>query len=247
MWSLYGMREWKWVQMVDVIWPRWPPCSYMVTTFKNLLFWNQKVDDHETWHAALVPRVLPNLFKWWPWVDLDLFYSTVKVGPHCFWIGKCLSCRFQETIEVCEVKVGTYSQINEYMMIYDNPRSMNCTRSLRFNIFKLFFLNKYMVVWSQISHGASMGCWMEICSNVLGHMTKMVSRPKYGKHLQKSTKMASRLKYGKRLQKSPSSESRSRWSWNLVYNIGYSGTIKFVQMMILSWLWPFLWHGQTVS
>ena len=30
---------------------------------------------------------------------------------------------FQETIEACEVKVGTYSQINEYMMIYDNQRS----------------------------------------------------------------------------------------------------------------------------
>ena len=30
---------------------------------------------------------------------------------------------FQESIEACEVKVGTYSQINEYMTIYDNPRS----------------------------------------------------------------------------------------------------------------------------
>ena len=30
---------------------------------------------------------------------------------------------FQETIEACEVKVGTYGQINKYMTIYDNPRS----------------------------------------------------------------------------------------------------------------------------
>ena len=41
---------------------------------------------------------------------------------------------FQETIEACEVKVGTYIQINEYMMIYDNPRSRSfidhCPRSL---------------------------------------------------------------------------------------------------------------------
>ena len=30
---------------------------------------------------------------------------------------------FQETVEACEVKVGTYSQINEYLIIYENTRS----------------------------------------------------------------------------------------------------------------------------
>ena len=29
-----------------------------------------------------------------------------------------------------------------------------------------------------------------------------------------------------------------------MYSSGYSSTTKFVQMMILGWLWPFLWHGQ---
>ena len=33
-------------------------------------------------------RVLPNLFKWWPWVDLDLFYGKVKFDPLCFCMGK---------------------------------------------------------------------------------------------------------------------------------------------------------------
>ena len=45
-----------------------------------------------------------------------------------------------------------------------------------------------------------MGCWDKICSNVLGHMTKMASRPIYGKHLQKSpffgTKRPITLKLG---------------------------------------------------
>ena len=35
---------------------------------KNLLP-NQKANDLETWYVAL------GLFKWWPWVDLDLFYG----------------------------------------------------------------------------------------------------------------------------------------------------------------------------
>ena len=40
---------------------------------KNLkhLLRNQKADDLETWYAASGVRVLPYLFKWWPWVDRD--------------------------------------------------------------------------------------------------------------------------------------------------------------------------------
>ena len=87
MWSLLGMGEWKFVQTVQVTWPRWPPCPYMVKILKNLLLQNQKADDLESWYAALGAQVLPNLFKWWPWVDLDLFYSEVKFGPLCFCMG----------------------------------------------------------------------------------------------------------------------------------------------------------------
>ena len=53
-------------------------------TLKNLLLWNQKADDLETWYAASGAWVLSNLFKWWPWVDLDLFYGKVKFVPLCF-------------------------------------------------------------------------------------------------------------------------------------------------------------------
>ena len=43
-----------------------------------------------------------------------LFYSKVKFGAFWFCMGKCIKAvDFQETIEVCEMKVGTYSQINE--------------------------------------------------------------------------------------------------------------------------------------
>ena len=55
---------------------------------KNLLLRNQKADDLETLYAALGAQVLPSLFKWWPWIDLDLFYGKVKFGPLCFCMGK---------------------------------------------------------------------------------------------------------------------------------------------------------------
>ena len=55
---------------------------------KNLLLRNQRADDLETWYAALGAQVLRSLFKWWPWVDLDLFYGKVKFAPLCFCMGK---------------------------------------------------------------------------------------------------------------------------------------------------------------
>ena len=58
------------------------------SNLKNLFLWNQKADDLESWYAALGTRILPNLFKWWPLVDLDLFYGNVQFGPLCFSIGK---------------------------------------------------------------------------------------------------------------------------------------------------------------
>ena len=87
-WRLHGMGERKFIQMVLVIWPRWPPCPYMVKTLRNLLLRNQKAYDLETWYAALGARVLSSLFKWWAWVDLELFYGKVKFGLLCFCMGK---------------------------------------------------------------------------------------------------------------------------------------------------------------
>ena len=90
-------------------------------------------------------------------VELDLFYSKVQFGPSVFVWENAYAVDFQNTNEACEVEGGTFSQINEYMMIYDNPRSRSfidfCPRSLRYNIFKLLFFK------TQISYGASKGHW----------------------------------------------------------------------------------------
>ena len=88
---------------------------------KNLLLWNQTADDLENWYATLSTRVLPTLFNWWPWVDLDLFYGRVKFGPLCFLWEK-----------------GKVMDFYEYQM----SRSFIDLRprSLRFNIFKLLLL-----------------------------------------------------------------------------------------------------------
>ena len=62
-WRLLRTRERKFVQMVLVTWPRWPPCPYMVKPFKSLLLQNQKADELGTWYVALGVLGLPRLFK----------------------------------------------------------------------------------------------------------------------------------------------------------------------------------------
>ena len=116
-WSLLGMWEWKFIQTVLVTWPRWPPCPYMVKTLKNLLLRNQKADDLETWYAALGDRVLHSLFKWWPLIDLDLFYHKVKFGPLCFCTGKGKTMDFSETIVVYDLKLATDDRSDKKLLL----------------------------------------------------------------------------------------------------------------------------------
>ena len=72
--------------MMLVTWPRWPPTLYMVKKkIKNLL---RNKWTRETLYAALGTLFHHSMFKWWPWVDLDLFYDKVKFCNIGFSVGK---------------------------------------------------------------------------------------------------------------------------------------------------------------
>ena len=43
--------------------------------FKNLLLRNRLADFHETWNVASDTPAHHNLFKWWPWRDIDIDIS----------------------------------------------------------------------------------------------------------------------------------------------------------------------------
>ena len=70
---------------------------------------NQKPDDLETWYVASGAQVLPNLFKWWPWVDLDLFYGKVNSVPYAFVWEKGKTMDISETVVVFDVIVSRCS------------------------------------------------------------------------------------------------------------------------------------------
>ena len=56
---------------------------------QNLLLQNPKVDDLETWYAALGARVLSqDCSNDDPGLTLTYFYGKVKFGPLCFCMGK---------------------------------------------------------------------------------------------------------------------------------------------------------------
>ena len=82
--------------------------------FKNLLSWNRWTDFHETWYVASMTPAHLSLFKWWPWVDLDLFYGKVKFGNLGFSIGKSENCWFFKTFAACELKLHKIMKICEY-------------------------------------------------------------------------------------------------------------------------------------
>ena len=75
-------------------------------------------------------------------LTLTYFTARSKLVPFAFVRENTQTVDILETDEFYVVKARTYSQINEYMTIYDYPRSFIdlCPRSLRFDIFNIVFL-----------------------------------------------------------------------------------------------------------
>ena len=87
-WSLLRVGERKIAKMVVVHWPRWPPCPYMVKTFKNLLLQNRECLGAEPLQESSGMGGLPKLLKELSYVDIWPFYGKVKFASLCICIGK---------------------------------------------------------------------------------------------------------------------------------------------------------------
>ena len=91
MWSLLRLGEQKIAKMVAVLWPRWPPCPYMVKTFKNLFLQNRGCPGTESLHKSSGMGGLSKLLKWWSFIVIWPFLWWGQVcfrmhlyGPHTF-------------------------------------------------------------------------------------------------------------------------------------------------------------------
>ena len=112
MWSLCWMGKWNFVHRILVTWSRWPPCLYMVKTFESHLLRNGTADDLETWYAPLGTWALPSLYKWWPLVDLDLFYGKVKFGHKLLYGKKAELWIYVKLLQPMTFKVDICSHLN---------------------------------------------------------------------------------------------------------------------------------------
>ena len=111
------MRERKFVQMVQVTWPRWPPCPYMVKTLKNLHLWNQKADDLESWYVASGTPVLPSCSNDDPELTLIYFMVRSNLVPYDFVWEKDKTMDFSETVVVCDLKPATTDRSDKKFLL----------------------------------------------------------------------------------------------------------------------------------
>ena len=94
-WSLLRVGERKIAKMVVVRRPRWPPCPYMVKTFKNLLLHNRGCLGAESLHESSGTECQPKLLKYRT-LTFDLFTARSSSLPYAFvwalyiWMGKLL-------------------------------------------------------------------------------------------------------------------------------------------------------------
>ena len=81
----------------------------MVKALKNLLLWNQKANDLETWYAASGAGVLPSCSNDDPGLTLTYFTARSNLVPYAFIWEKGKTMDFSETIVVYDVSVGIWS------------------------------------------------------------------------------------------------------------------------------------------
>ena len=87
-WSLHGMGERKFVQTVQVTWPRWPPCQYIIKTLKKVFFSGTK---RPMTLKVSMQHWVREYYQVCSNVDHVLtltIYGKVKFGPLCFCMGK---------------------------------------------------------------------------------------------------------------------------------------------------------------
>ena len=148
MWSLYRMGEQKCVQTVQVTWPVWPPCSYMVKTLKK----SSSLEPKGQWPSKLVcsigysstTKFVQMMTLVWPWPILwqgQIWTLMLLYGEK----GKTMD--FSETIVVYDIKVDRCSQlkwVHEALWVPEvKVIHWPWSKSLRFNICKLLFLNNH--------------------------------------------------------------------------------------------------------
>ena len=178
MWILHGMEERKFDQMVQVTWPRWPPCPYMVKTLKIFFSGTKRL---MTLKVEMQHRVL----EYYQMFSIDDPGLTLTYFTFVLEEGETMD--FSETVVVYDIKVGRCSQLNEYMKLYEYQRSRSFIH-LHPNLSDSIFLNFFSSITTRPIEAKfhvepPWDGGTKACSNDPGHMIKMAAMSIYGKNL----------------------------------------------------------------
>ena len=97
------MGEGKFVQLVQVTWPRWPPCPYMVKTLKIFFSGTKRPMSLKLGMQLKCYQVCSNDD---PGLSLPYFTVRSSLVPYAFVWEKGKTIDFSETIIVYDVSVG---------------------------------------------------------------------------------------------------------------------------------------------
>ena len=123
---------------------------------KNLLLWNCLTDFNKIWSLASGTLAHYSLYKSWPWVDLDLFYGRVIIYHISFSMEKTETLDFSGSFVACDLTVGTFIQLIEFMKSYEYSMSRSsldiCQRSfyilnLKLNFLRINFTNQSQILY----------------------------------------------------------------------------------------------------
>ena len=144
---------------------------------KNLLQ-NHWASCFENWNVVSgVSTFVQMMTLGWPW----LFYVKVIFGTLGFWIENAETVHFSVTIIICDMEMQSASTP---MNAKGQGHLVTLAKGhLGWIFLKSFFLETTRQIQIIFNLKPVWDGRNKLCSNSLGHMTKMVAMPKYGKNL----------------------------------------------------------------
>ena len=187
--------------------PKWLPCPYMLKTTKHILL------QHPVLLLGMYSTetlLLPRLFKWWPWVDLDLFTTS-------------------STME----KMVSHKIPWKVLKIWPKNWYMQLTKW----VYEDLWVQEMKVILRPLNQDSHILTISSISSKVTEPIITQVSYRAVFIHMFQRSR--SHDKYDKKNSKSSSLEPIDRWSSYFICRIQYSSTAKIVEMIAFGWPWHF--------
>ena len=110
-------------QKVQITWPRWSPCPYMVKKTLKIFAWTERPMTLKLGMQHRVLEYYQVCSSDAPGLTLTFFTQRQIWSPMFLYGEKIKTMDFSATIVVYDIKVGRCSKLGEYMKLYEYQRS----------------------------------------------------------------------------------------------------------------------------